>query len=148
MSKYLFTLQSKSQCPKSCITFESSVINTEAEKQAFLLKVAESVIRITENSNFTFNYDPDNTTPMFTFISSVGDNFIITLGPNPMLVINDVVQTIPPSNIFSYEYLDEDNILRKKTFTFFNSFFTLKDEDSGLIYYSDLKVVRYENFDL
>lgn len=146
-TKYIFTLQNKNGCPQSCITFESPIIYTEEQKQNFLLKVTENVIRITEDSNFTFNYDPNDLTPIFTF--DLGpDSFIVSLGPNPMIVINNVVQLIPPSNIFSYEYFDNNNVLRKKTFTFFNSFFTIKDEDSSLIYYSDLKIVRYENFDL
>lgn len=146
-NRYIFTLTNRSTCPESSITFESPPINSEAERQAFILQVTGSIIDITSNSNFSFQYDPDDVTPIFT--ATIGGNdFIITLGPNPMLIINDVVQVIPPNNIYSYEYVDDDGILRKKNFTFYESFFTLKDEDSNLVYYSDLKIVRYENFDL
>lgn len=145
--RYILTLTNRSICPESSITFESPPINSEAEKQAFILKVTESIIQTTSNSNFTLQYDPNDVTPVFTF--TIGENdFIITLGPNPMIIIDDVVQVIPPNNVFAYEYIDDDGITRKKNFTFYESFFTLKDEDSNLVYYSDLKIVRYENFDL
>lgn len=146
-TRYIFTLKNRSTCPESVITFESPPISTEAERQAFFLKITNNIIQITSGDNTVFDYDPDDVTPIFT--ATIGGNdFVITLGPNPMLVINNVVQVIPPNNVYSYEYVDNDGITRKKNFTFFESFFTLKDEDSNLIYYSDLKIVRYENFDL